>query len=90
MVMNPRARLRTLSPIAALALTAATLGRTGSPANAAAADITCEGTSPTTFTPGLTFTAQPITYTETDTLAWLTTAGVTSENGPLTATIIAS
>jgi hypothetical protein len=44
----------------------AVVGPAGPAAQAAVATITCVGTSPTTFAPGLTFTTQSITYTETD------------------------
>jgi hypothetical protein len=54
--------------IATILLAAATVtGLSATSASAAVASLTCTGTSPITYTPGLRFTPRTITYVETDT-----------------------
>ncbi len=60
-------RLRTMLLVTAPLLACAAVALPAGPAaQAAVAAVTCTGTSPITYTPGLTVTARTITYTETD------------------------
>lgn len=65
--MDLATRPRALSLIAALLIALAAVFAVGAPAaHATTASITCTGTSPITYSPGLTFTPATSTYTETD------------------------
>jgi hypothetical protein len=58
----------------------------GPAAQAAVAAVTCTGTSPITYTPGLTFTARTLTYTETDNFSSCTSSDPALTSGTSTST----
>ncbi len=68
-------RLRRILLVAAPLLACAAVALPAGPAaQAAVGAVTCTGTSPITYSPGLTFTARTITYTETDSFSSCTSS----------------
>jgi hypothetical protein len=63
---NPRTRRPAGLTAATLLAAAAVIGPGAAAAHATAATITCTGTSPISYSPGLTFTPATSTYTEID------------------------
>jgi len=77
---------RSLLVTAPLLACAAVAIPAGPVAQAAVAAVTCTGTSPITYTPGLTFTARTITYTETDSFSSCTSSDPALTSGISTST----
>ncbi len=79
-------RLAGMPLAAALLLAGAVVVGSGGPAAyAAAGTITCTGSSPITYSPGLTFTARTITYEETDSYTNCVSSDPTLTSGLATA-----
>lgn len=83
---TPRTQLPAFFGTILLLITGIVLGPGGTVAHATAASITCTGTSPITYSPGLTFTPATSTYTEADNYTSCLSTDPTLTSGSATST----